>query len=484
MKIYILNPPYMPHFGRGMRWQDTGRGGTLYYPIWLSYAAATLDHYHEIKLVDAPARDWEKKDVLKDIKQFKPKLIVMDSSFPSLNNDISVAKYIKENYNDTVKIALVGPTGSQFAEKILENESIDIVTRFEYDFTLKELSEKLENGEDFKKIAGISYKDKGVVINNPNRNLSSSQDLDTIPFVSKIYEKFLNIDDYFLGSSLSPEVQIFTGRGCPFQCTFCSWPQTLMGRKYRVRAVSSVLDELEWIEKNLPNVKEVFFEDDTFTIDKKRVLEFCREYKNRGLKITWACNARVGLDYETMVNMKKTNCRLLIVGFESGNQFILDNIKKDISVKGIKQFAHDCKKAGLLLHGDFIIGLPGETRETIENTKKIIKETKADILQVSVASPFPGTEFYEWCKKNDYLLTDDPNEYLDDKGHQKAIVSYNEISNEEINQIVNNILREYYISINYVPIALKQVLRKNGISELRRLLYSARMSWGYLGGKK
>lgn len=483
MKIYLLNPPYMPHFGRGMRWQDTGRGGTLYYPIWLSYAAAVLDKNHEIRLVDAPAWEWYKKDVLDDIKQFKPEIIVMDSSFPSLNNDISVSKFIKENYDENVKTILVGPTGSQFADKILKNKSIDIVTRFEYDFTLKELVEKLENNGDLKDVAGISYRFDGKIINNPDRDLSSSQDLDTIPFVSKIYKKFLHINDYFLGSSLSPEVQIFTGRGCPFQCTFCSWPQTLMGRKYRVRTVSSVLDELEWIEKNLPDVKEVFFEDDTFTIDKKRVLEFCREYKNRGLKITWACNARVGLDYETMVEMKSANCRLLIVGFESGNQFILDNIKKDITVDGIRQFASDCKKAGLLLHGDFIIGLPGETHETIEKTKRLIKETKSDILQVSVASPFPGTEFYDWCKEKDYLLTDDPNEYLDEEGHQKAIVSYNEISNEEINQIVNNILSEYYLSINYVPIAFKQILRKNGISELKRLIYSARMYLNYSRGK-
>ncbi|MDO8870313.1 MAG: radical SAM protein [Methanobacteriaceae archaeon] len=479
MKIYLLNPPYMPHFGRGMRWQDTGRGGTLYYPIWLSYASAVLDQYHEIRLVDAPAWDWNRKNVLKDLKQFQPELIVMDSSFPSLNNDISVAKFIKENYEQKIKIVLVGPPGSQFAEKILENKSIDIVTRFEYDFTLKELSETLENAGNLKNVAGISYKFNGKIINNPDRELSSSKDLDAVPFVSKIYKKFLNIDDYFLGSSLSPEVQIFTGRGCPFNCTFCSWPQTLMGRKYRVRSVSSVLDELEWVEKNLAEVKEVFFEDDTFTIDKKRVLKFCREYKNRGLKITWACNARVGLDYETMLEMKKANCRLLIVGFESGNQIILDNIKKDITVDGIRQFARDCKKAGLLLHGDFIIGLPGETKETIENTKKIIKETKSDILQVSVASPFPGTEFYEFCKKNNYLLTDDPNEYLDEEGHQKAIVSYKEISNEEINQIVNNILSDYYLSLNYVPIAFKQIFRKNGIGELKRLIYSARMYLKY-----
>ncbi len=480
MKIYLLNPPYMPHFGRGMRWQDTGRGGTLYYPIWLSYAAALLDKYYQIKLVDAPAWNWDKKDVLKDIEKFQPELIIIDTSFPSLNNDIKIAEYIKRNYNG--KIVLVGPPGSQFPDKILQSPGVDIVTRYEYDFTLKELAERLNESQDISSVKGISYKENGKIIHNPDREFSTSKDLDNIPFVSKIYKKYLNIEDYFLGSSLYPEVQIFTGRGCPFQCTFCSWPQTLMGRKYRVRSIENVLDELEWIEKNLPQVKEVFFEDDTFTINKKRVLEFCQEYKERDLNITWACNARVGLDYETMKEMKKANCRLLIVGFESGNNNILENVRKGITVDQIRKFSRDAKRAGLLVHGDFIIGLPGETRKTIQNTKKLISEIKPDILQVSVASPFPGTEFYEWCLRNGYLVTSNPNEYLDENGHQKSIIRYPELTEDEITEEVNKILKDYYLTFSYVKIALNQVLRKNGLDELRRLLYSARMFLRYLGG--
>jgi len=480
MKIYLLNPPYMPHFGRGMRWQDTGRGGTLYYPIWLSYAAALLDKYHRIKLVDAPAWNWDKKDVLKDVEKFQPELIIIDTSFPSLNNDIKIAEYIKRNYNS--KIVLVGPPGSQFPDKMLQSPGVDIVTRYEYDFTLKELAERLDASQDISPVKGISYKENGKIIHNPDRGFSASEDLDNIPFVSKIYKRYLNIEDYFLGSSLYPEVQIFTGRGCPFQCTFCSWPQTLMGRKYRVRSIENVLDELEWIEKNLPQVKEVFFEDDTFTINKERVIEFCQGYKERDLNIVWACNARVGLDYETMKKMKEANCRLLIVGFESGNNNILENVRKGITVDQIQKFSKDAKRAGLLVHGDFIIGLPGETRETIKNTKKIISEIKPDILQVSVASPFPGTEFYEWCFKNNYLVTSDPNEYLDENGHQKSIIRYPELTEDEITEEVNKILKDYYLSFSYVKIALRQLLRKNGLDELRRLLYSARMFLRYIGG--
>ncbi|MDO8726852.1 MAG: radical SAM protein [Candidatus Methanoperedens sp.] len=482
MKIYLLNPPYFPHFGRGARWQDTGRGGTLYYPIWLSYAAAVLEQDHKIKLVDAPAWNWSREDVLADIKIFDPKLIVIDSSFPSLNNDINIAKSIKQIYSD-VKIVLVGPPASQFPEKILENGAIDFVAKWEYDFILKEIAENLESNRSFKEISGISYKDGGKIVHTQKRDFTNSSDLDKIPFVSKIYKKYLNINNYFLGQSLYPQVQIFTGRGCPNGCTFCSWPQTLMGRKYRVRSIQNVLDELEWIEKNLPTLKEVFFEDDTFTIDKKRVIEFTEGYLKRNLKITWSCNARATLDYETMKKMKKSNCRLLIVGNESGNNEILKSICKGITVDDIRNFSKSAKKAGLLVHGDYIIGLPGETKETIENTRNLIKETKPDILQIAVASPFPGTEFYNWCKVNGYLITDDPNEYLDEQGHQKAIISYPGLPSDEMTKEVDKILKEYYLSVSYIPIAFNNIFRKNSILETKRMLKSAKVLLSYLWGR-
>lgn len=473
----MLNPPYFPHFGREMRWQDTGRGGTLYYPIWLSYATAVVEQEYETRLVDAPAWNWGKEDVIEDVKRFKPDLVVLDSSFPSLKNDIGVAVEIKENYD--VKIALVGPPASQFPDEILNN-GVDIVARYEYDFTIREIANKIEQGEGLEDVRGISYRADERIVHNPDREFTSSEDLDKIPFVSKVYKEHLNIRDYFLSSSLYPEVQIFTGRGCPYLCTFCSWTQTLMGRKYRVRSISNVLDELEWIQDNLPEVKEVFFEDDTFTINKKRVLEFCKEYKERDLDITWACNARADLDYETMKEMKRANCRLLIVGYESGSDTILKNIKKGITVEQIRKFAKEARRAGLLVHGDFIIGLPGETKETIGLTRKLIKETKPEILQVAVASPFPGTEFYDWVKDNGYLLTDDPNEYLDRHGHQRSIISYPNLSPEEITRAVDEILKDYYLSVGYVPLALRQVLRRHGLDEMRRLWYSVRMFMRYV----
>lgn len=479
MRIYLLNPPYFPHFGRGARWQDTGRGGTLYYPIWLSYAAALLEKGNQIRLVDAPAWDWDIDGIMEDIDKFKPDLVVIDTSFPSLNNDIGVAESIKAR-NPDLKTILVGPPTSQYPDRILGSPGVDILCRWEYDFTLKELAEKIQSGLNFTDVKGISFKKNNEIIHNAEREFSRSEDLDNIPFVSKIYAKYLNIEDYFLGQSLYPEVQIFTGRGCPNRCTFCSWPQTLMGRNYRTRTISNVLDEVKWIQQNL-QVKEVFFEDDTFTLNKNRVVEFCNGYRERNLNIIWSCNARADtLDLETMKLMKKANCRLLISGFESGSQKILDNIKKGITIDQIKQFSKNAKKAGLLVHGDFIIGLPGETKVTIEMTKALIQQIKPEILQVAVASPFPGTEFFDWCRSKNFLLTNDPNEYLDEHGHQKAIISYPELSNDEMRKEADNILKDYYLSIRYLPLAFRQIFRKTGLGEIKRLFFSTKMFLGYI----
>ncbi|HZD42657.1 MAG TPA: radical SAM protein, partial [Methanomicrobiales archaeon] len=406
-----------------------------------------------------------------------------DTSFPSLKNDLSVAKVIKEE-SDAIKTTVVGPPASQYTEGILKSGSIDYVARWEYDFTLQELARLLEESGNVADVAGISYLRDGRVVHNPDRVLSASADLDRIPFVSKIYQEHLHIDDYFLGQSLYPEVQIFTGRGCPNQCTFCAWPQTLMGRRYRVRSIPNVLDEVEWIEENL-RVKEIFFEDDTFTIDRKRVLEFCAAYRERGLTTAWSCNARANtLDYPTIQAMKSANCRLLIAGFESGSDAILRSIKKGITTDQIRHFSADARRAGMMVHGDFIVGLPGETKETIEATKRLIWEIRPDILQVAVATPFPGTEFYTWCKENGHLQVENVDDYLDGFGHQKAIISYPDLTNDEMEREVDDILHAYYFSLSYVPTVLHQLRQRSALDELRRLAYSVRMFLRYMGERR
>lgn len=482
MKIYMLNPPFVPRFSRNSRWAARCRGGALYYPIWLASATGLLEKEgHKVKLVDAPAWGWNFEDVKADIKEFNPDILVAECNFQSLSNDIRVAADLKKEVGATS--ILVGPPASQYSERILDND-IDIVARFEYDYILKEVASNIENGKDLESVNGISYKKDGRIVHNPTREFLLTEELDQIPFVSKVYKEHLNIKDYFLGHTLYPMVQIFTGRGCPNQCIFCSWPRTLMGKKHRVRSVANIVDELEYISKELPEVKEIFIEDDTFTVNKNRIKDICTEIINRKLDIVWSCNSRANLDYESMKLMKSAGCRLLDVGYESGNDGILKNIKKGITTQDSRQFTKDAKKAGLMILADFIFGMPGETKDTAEQTIRFVKEIKPNIVQFSVATPIPGTEFYDYTKENGILLVDDIERSLNGEGYQKCIISYPDFTKEDIEHYVDTALKTYYLNPAYVPVAMSNVCRKNGMHELKGMLRSAKGFFSYLGRNK
>ncbi|MPM46241.1 2-hydroxyethylphosphonate methyltransferase [bioreactor metagenome] len=479
MNVYLLNAPFKRNFVRCGRWQGVAsRGGTLYYPIWLSYATGVLEKEgYNVRLVDAPAWKWDLEKVIKDAKAFKPNLVIVDSNFSSLKNDCEIAKLLKDETNATS--VLVGPPVSQFSERIL-NYGVDIAARFEYDFIVRDIAEAIESNLSIDNIRGISYKKDGKIIHNPDREFISSKELDEVPFVSAVYKKHLNLNDYFLGHTLNPMVQIFTGRGCPNRCTFCSWPENLMGRKHRVRSVDNVVNEFEFVVNELPEVNEIFIEDDTFTIGTKRIQEICTKIKKRGLDITWSCNARANLDYESMKIMKDAGCRLLDVGYESGSDEILKNIKKGITTADSRKFTKNAKKAGLMILADVIIGMPGETKETARQTIQFMKEVAPNIVQFSVATPIPGTEFYNWVKDDGFLLVDDLEESLDSEGFQKCIVSYPDFTKQDIESYVDKGLKEYYLSLSFVPIAFSNICRKNGLHEFKSMVKSAKMFFKYV----
>lgn len=472
MRVYLLNPPFIPNFVRCGRWQGVAaRGGTLYYPIWLAYATGILEKSgHTVRLVDAIASKMTENQVIQDVVKFQPDVIVVDSNFSSLNNDINVANKLKES-SGAISI-IVGPPVAQFKEDIVR-KGVDIAIRFEFDFVLKDLLIALRKGEELAGVKGISYIRNGEVVHTQDREFSNSSDLDEIPFVSQVYKKHLKIEDYFLNHALFPMVQIFTTRGCPNQCTFCSWPENLMGRKYRSRSVENIVDEFEYIKKIIPKVKEIFIEDDSFTINQKHVISFCEELEKRNLRISWSCQSRANIQYETMVAMKKSGCRLLDVGYESGDDKILKNIKKGITVEQLKEFTKNAKRARLKILADFVIGFPGENKKTIEISEKFINEIQPDILQIAIATPIPGTNFYQWCIENNYLKTNDLVFSINQKGLQNPIINYPNLTSEDISDSLRNILKSYYLNHKYITLILKNCIDKNGMSELYLFVRSA-----------
>jgi radical SAM superfamily enzyme YgiQ (UPF0313 family) len=235
-------------------------------------------------------------------------------------------------------------------------------------------------------------------------------------------------------------------------CTFCLWPQTHSGHRWRLRSNEDVVNEFRYVKENFPGLKEVFFDDDTFNYRKQRTIDLCAGLKK--VNFTWSCTSRVTTDYETLRAMKEAGCRLLIVGYESGDQQILKNIKKGATIDMAKRFTENAHKLGLKIHADFIVGLPGETRQTIRNTIDFAKRLDCETIQVSIAHAYPGTEFYDFAKKNALINI---GKMSDDQGHQLPHVLYPGILEEsEMMDWVERFYSEYY----FRPKAAWRIVRK------------------------
>ncbi|MFA5358080.1 MAG: radical SAM protein [archaeon] len=450
MKVLLLNPPFIEKFSRTSRSPGVSKGGCVYYPIWLAYAAGALEKKgHEITLLDASGENIPLSETLEKIKKFNPKIIVVDTVTPSFENDVKVVSKIKKTIPGAFVI-LVGDHVSVLPKESLKKSEADAVAVREYDFILLELADAVEKGKNLSKVNGIAWRRGKKIILNNEAEPPTSRQLDWLPFVSKVYSEHLKIQNYFYPSVQYPQVTILTGRGCPNRCAFCKWPQTFSGHNYRKRSVKSVADEFEWIKKNLPNVKEVMIEDDTLTQDKRRTIELCKLLIERKINITWSCNARADVPLEVLQWMKKAKCRLMCVGVESAEQKILNNIHKGTTPDGIRRFMKDSKKAGILVHGCFMFGNQGETKETIRKTAAFAREIEPDTAQFFPVMVYPGTETYEWAKKKGYLKAKNWGDWLNKDGTHRTLLSRPGLSAEELNQLTDESRKAFYARPKYV----------------------------------
>ncbi len=442
LKTLFLNPPSFENFdgGAGSRWPATREIESYWYPVWLAYPTGMIEG---AKLLDAPPHHVSAEQTIELAKQFE--FLVLYTSTPGFPGDIRLAQRMKDA-NPKIKIAFVGPHVTVLPEQTLRDGSaIDFIIRKEFDYATKEFAE----GKPLDQILGVSYRRNGSIAHNADR--PQLQDLDALPHVTDVYKRDLDVRRYTVPFLLYPFVSLYTTRGCPAQCTFCLWPQTTSGHAWRKRSTDDVAREMAKAKEYWPYVKEFFFDDDTFNIQKARTIELCEKLKP--LKLTWSCTSRVTTDYETLKAMKEAGCRLMIVGFESGDQQILKNIKKGATLERARQFTKDAHKLGLIIHGDFILGLPGETRETIKNTISFAKELDVETIQVSVAHAYPGTELYEFAIKNNFLVK---GSMVDEGGHQLAHIEYPGLPADEVLQSVHRFYDEYY----FRPKAVVRILKK------------------------
>jgi len=456
MRTLFLNPPSFEGFdgGAGSRWPATREIESYWYPVWLCYPAGMLP---DSKVVDAPPH---KISVLQTVGMAKDfELLVLFTSSLGLRIDLKIAGMMKDT-NPKLKVAFVGPPVTVEPEMALQSAAVDFIVRREFDYQIA----RYASGTPLEELPGVSFRKNGSITHNPEGSVI--EDLDRLPWVTKVYKRDLDITRYNVPFLRHPFISLYTSRGCPALCSFCLWPQTLSGHRWRLRSSDDVAAEVRHALGAFPEIQEIFFDDDTFNYRKARTLDLCAKLKP--LNFTWSCTSRVTTDYETLKAMREAGCRLLIVGYESGDAQILKNIKKGATIEMAQRFTEHCKKLGLTIHGDFIIGLPGETRETIRKTIDFAKRLDVETIQVSIAHALPGTELYEYGAQNGLIQLS----MADDGGHQLPNITYPGLDEAEIVDAVERFYGEYY----FRPRVAWRLVRKAILNshERRRLAKEAR----------
>src|SRR5881394_1697656 len=431
MKTLLLNPPSFKNFdgGASSRWPATREIESYWYPVWLTYPAGMLPGS---RLLDAPPHHITPEETVQIARDYE--FVVLFTSTVGFDNDLALARSMK-NLKPDLKIAFVGPPVQINPNCLMTSPEIDFIVTGEFDHSVVEYAQ----GKPLSEIPGAGFRKNGGMQLNPARPQLQTEELDALPFATDIYKRDLVIENYNVPFLLNPFVSFYTSRGCPALCTFCLWPQTLSGHAWRVRSSENVAREVRQALQLFPQAKEFFFDDDTFNIRKDRVLDVCSKLKPLGFR--WSCTARVNSDYETLKAMADSGARLFIVGFESGDPQILKNIKKGATVEQARAFAKNCKEVGIRIHGDFIIGLPGETKETIQRTIDFAKELDVETIQVSIAHAYPGTELYQQLASSHSMATE---AVADSGGHQLPHIEYAGLPRGEMMAAVNRFYDAYY----------------------------------------
>lgn len=471
MKTLFLNPPSYEGFdgGAGSRYQARREVRSFWYPTWLAQAAALVP---DSTLIDAPADELTLDEVL--LRSRGHDLVVIHTSTPSVEQDGKTAAALKEALPG-VRVGLVGAHTMVLPEETLRGApAVDFVATGEFDYAVRDIAA----GADYAAVRGIAYRAAGggIARTAPQPPIT---DLDAFPYVTDVYRRHLTIEHYYIGYLQHPYVSLYTGRGCRSRCTFCLWPQTIAGHAYRTRSPEHVIAEMAHAQTLFPRVKEFFFDDDTFTDDRPRAEAIARGLGRLG--ITWSCNAKANVPYETLKVLKDNGLRLLLVGFESGNQHILNNIKKGTRIDRARQFMRDCHALGILVHGTFIVGLPGETRETIATTIEFAKQIDPYSLQVSLAAPYPGTELFAQAQAEGWLPLERAGGLVAE-GIQQAVLSYDQLSSAEMHEALERFYRAYYLRPRPILRIVRDMLRDREV--MRRRLREAREFFSFMAQRR
>jgi len=468
----------------GSRWPhasfDTTGTRTTYtpYPFWLAYSAAILRlEGHDVVGFDALAQGWAPEEFIGKLVTFSPDLVLFESSTPSHMSDLKLARRLKDRLQ--TEIIFAGPHISYFPKEVKRPE-IDYVLIGEYEYTLRDLANSREQTKPLEKIAGLAYEVKDEVKITNRRSLI---DLDELPMPA--FDVFCPTD-YFEPFAKRPNVQLLAGRGCPFKCTFCLWPATMYRPgSVRYRSPEKVVEEIRYVLDRF-NPREIYFDDDTFTYPKKKVLDLCREIGESKLDFEWAAMGHCStVTKKILSRMHNVGCEALKFGIESGSDEILISSRKGLTTDRVRRVFKWCKEIGIRTHATIIMGLPGEDWNSIKKTFKLVLEVLPDSFQASIAVPFPGTDFYRTAVDNDLLGDVDFEDFaFSHYAGEQAIIRTEELSHQDLakaNKYANDVLptllkierakRDFPYALDITSRALRHPLKF--LSRIERLLSSS-----------
>ena len=467
MKVLVTNPPW-PGDGYGarsdVRWPHKRKDKYIEYPVYLAYTVAVLEKAgFEAVFLDAIMEELDVAAFASKVKEIHPALLVMECSTPSIRYDLQSAAAVKAALPD-VRIALVGSHVTFFHREVLaENLSVDAVCRGEFEITVRELARAIAEGRRWTTVEGLSFREGGQYVANHDRPLED--DLDALPFPAR---HIVHNQGYRAGifSGRQPTA-IVSSRGCPFQCTYCLWPATLYGHRFRARSAQNVVDEIDEVVHRY-GIDEIYFDDDTFTMDKQRVLDICRLIRERALNVSWIVQARVDtVDREMLQAMQDAGCHYILFGVESGSPEILTAMKKRITLDQVREAFRLCAELGIKTQAFFLFGVPGETQQTIRATIDFAKSLPASTAQFAVAIPHPGSVLYQQVVDNGWLVYND----WEDFAACQALIETPQLSRKETEQARVRAYREFYFRPAYM---LREAARIRHPRDLKRLVRGAR----------
>lgn len=467
MRVLLLNPPFADYGGL------EGHGGKIA-PLNLGYLASYLMQVNsdiDISILDCEGLRLKYTEIENRIRELKPDIIGITIPTPAFVQGLEVSR-IAKRVNKDIKIIVGGPHPTAFPMETTGEETIDISVYGEGELTFIEIVDALQNNKTLEGIKGLAYKDAGnnVKLNAPRPLIS---DLDTIPFPAR---HLLPLERYFLPptkrESNKRSGNMLTSRGCPYECTYCM-ARIIWNKKVRLRSVKNVVDEIEECVKKY-GLGEFNFHDELFTLKRDRTIEICREICRRKLDIAWVCMVRVDYVWEDVLReMKKAGCRKIVFGFESGSQEILDIMKKRTTVEQAIKAVRLVKKVGIKTGGNFMFGNIGETEETIRKSIELAKKLNTDTVAFFIASPYPGTEFYDIAKEKGFLRPDlEWKDFTLVTEHAKPPLNLPGLASERIAYWQKRAYIEYYFRPSYI---LQKLLSIRSLTDIKNLVYGMKL---------